>query len=98
VSVRVVDPFEVVQVDQQHRADAALTDHSGVRLGQAILEERPVREPGERVVECLVGQLGREQSLLSDVTFREDEIEDLPGGVARRRSRHFDFDYPSVLS
>ena len=84
VTVGVVDSLEVVQVHKQHGADAALANDARVGLGEPVLEERPVGEPRERVVECVVRELGGERSLLGDVALGEDEVEDL---ARRRRAR-----------
>ena len=53
VAERVVDLLEVVEVEERdHRSLAA-----GERLGDPLLEQRAVREPGERVLEGEAPQL-----------------------------------------
>ena len=54
VAERVVDHLEVVEVDEQHRD---LLAAAGDQLAQALQEERPVRQPRERVVMRLVVEL-----------------------------------------
>jgi hypothetical protein len=53
-----------------------------VRLGEPVLEEHPVGEPHEPVVQCLVGELGAERPFLGDVPDRDDKVERRPRGVA----------------
>ena len=55
VPERVVDLLEAVEVDEQHR-DRALRAHALDRALDALVEERAVRQAGERVVEGEVAQ------------------------------------------
>ena len=50
----VVDGLEVVEVEEEHGGVARTHDE---RVLDAVGEERPVREPGQRVVEGLVAEL-----------------------------------------
>ena len=60
VAEAVVDRLEVVEVDEQHRELVARgAAVARERLLEAVLEQRPVGEPGQRVVERLVLQLWR---------------------------------------
>jgi hypothetical protein len=57
VTPRVVDALEAVEVDDHQREGLARASRPGERLLDAVVEELPVREPGERVPER--GALGR---------------------------------------
>ena len=57
VAERVVDRLEVVEVQEQHGERPAVVASAAERVFDAIAEQRPVREVGDRVVERLVGQL-----------------------------------------
>ena len=50
MAVDVVDAFEVIEVDEQHGAVAAVSRDAGVRLTESILEEGSVRQTGQWVV------------------------------------------------
>ena len=54
VAERVVDRLELVDVEQQHRDVALRALRAGERLADAVVEERAVRQAGQRVVERLV--------------------------------------------
>ena len=60
VAQGVVDGFEVVEVAEEHRGRRSTSDASGQRMHRAVMEERSVRQTGERVVERLMGELGFE--------------------------------------
>ena len=98
VAEGVVHALEVVEVDQQDGADAAVARDARVGLVEPVLEERPVGQAGQGVVQGAVRELGREGALLGDVALGEDEVEDLARGVARRRPRDLDVDHPAVLA
>ena len=53
----VVDVLEVVKVNKHHCEFLAITAAVRNGLAQAFLQQRAVREPGERIVECLVLEL-----------------------------------------
>ena len=53
----VVELFEAVDVEQQHRGDGAIAFRLPYRLVDAVAEENPIRQPRERVVERLVAVL-----------------------------------------
>ena len=97
VAEGVVHRLEVVEVQHQHSVPPASASGPSVRLGEPVLEEDTVGEPCERVVQCLMGQLGTESPLLGDVPDRDDEVERRPGRVARSGLRHLDNDQPPVL-
>ena len=54
VAEAVVDVLEAVEVAEEHRRRDAVAARAGQRLAQPVLEQRAVREPGERVVQRLV--------------------------------------------
>jgi len=56
VSERVVDELELVEIDVQRRDRATVTCRACELASQLLLDARPVREAGQRVVEREVGQ------------------------------------------
>jgi len=52
-----------------------------MRLGESIVEERSIREAGQRIMKRLMGKLGREHALFGDVAFGNYEIQRLAGLV-----------------
>ena len=73
----VVHGLEVVEVEEQHRDSSRALLAEDERMLDAVREERPVREPGERVVERLVAQL-----LLGLPASRDVEQVALENGLA----------------
>ena len=69
----VVGHLEVVQVHEQDPGHRALTPGPDQRVGRPVLEQQPVGQPGERVVEGPVLELGLELTLLGDVPHREHQ-------------------------
>ena len=57
VTEAVVDGLEVVEVDEQHRHPDALAQRPRDRVADALVEQRPVGEMRDRIVEGLVGEL-----------------------------------------
>ena len=74
VAVRVVDGAEAVEAEQHHRDAAA--HRPGERLLEALLEEQPVRQPGQRVVQRLAGQALLQPAGLGQVGERDHEAVD----------------------
>ena len=68
--------LEVVEVEQQDGARPAAAMAARLGVGDAVGEERAVRELGERVVERLVRELALERLALLDVADREHEAAD----------------------
>ncbi len=77
VAEAVVDRLEVVEVEEENSGVARTYDE---RVLDAIREERPVREPGQRVVEGLVAKL-----LLGLLTRRDVEEVPLKHGLTALR-------------
>ena len=76
VAHRVVDELEVVEVDEEdadHDLRLVRTGHCPL---DAVPEQHPVREPGERVVERPVGELLLQFPLLGDVPQGEHDAAD----------------------
>ena len=73
VAEAVVDRLEVVEIDEDHRELAVVAPAARERQRQAILEQRPVGEAGEVVVERLVAKLLLERHALRDVTEVEQD-------------------------
>jgi hypothetical protein len=73
VAERVVDLLEVVEVAVDDRDALALVAGGGEGALEAVLEERAVGEPGERVVVRLVGELALQRLALGDVVGHADD-------------------------
>ena len=73
VAERVVDRLEVVQVHEQDRDREVVPRLPLDHVLDAVLEQRPVREPRDRVVERLVLELLLERLALGDVTGVQDD-------------------------
>ena len=73
VAEAVVDRLEVVEIDEDHRELTAVAPAARERQGQAILEQRPVGEAGEVVVERLMAELLLERDALGDVAEVEQD-------------------------
>ncbi len=72
----VVDHLEVVEVDEQHADDAALAPGPGHRTADPLLEQHPVGQAGQRVVERAVRQLLFEPAAFGDVAQRDHDAPD----------------------
>ncbi len=73
VAHRVVHDLEVVQVHEQHAGGRAVAPGRGELLRDPVLEQQPVGQPGQRVVEGLVLQLLLELALLGHVPHGEHQ-------------------------
>ena len=87
VTERVVDNLEVVEVQEQHGERLAVLAPPPERVLDAIAEQRPVREVGNRIVEGLIGELLLELLALGDVAQVDDDPADC-GVVNRLVNRH----------
>ena len=97
VTVGVVHSLEVVEVQQQDRPVAPASQHLGVCVGEAVLEERPVRQSGQGVVQRLVRQLGGQGALFGDVAFGEHEVHGFPSASkAGERDTSTTITWPSL--
>lgn len=94
----VVDHLEVVDVQEQHRVPyparrvAPLAPRGVEGMRQAIVEQGTVGEPGQRVVERLMGEFLLEPLALADVAHHHRAAGHRAGLVADRREgdRHVD--------
>ncbi len=73
----VVDRLEVVEVDEEHRDEPGRAARQLERVLHPVDEEQAVREPGERVVERLVGELLLERAPLRDIARGDDHPRDV---------------------
>ena len=76
VAEAVVDGLEVVEVDEQHSHPDAVAEGPRDRVADALVEQRPVGEVGDRIVEGLVGELLLERLALRDVAAVQDDPTD----------------------
>ena len=65
VAEAVVDGLEVVEVDEQHGHPDAVAQRPRDRVADALVEQRPVGQVGDRIVEGLVGELLLERLALA---------------------------------
>jgi hypothetical protein len=77
VAQGVVDLLEVVEVEEEHGAPATLAARPDDGVAHALGEQRAVGEPGDGVVERLVGELRLEGLALADVAGVEDDAPDV---------------------
>ena len=82
VPERVVDGLEVVEVQEQHGETAIGVAPAAERVFDAITEQRPVREVGDRIVKGLIGELLLELLTLGDVAQVDHDPAD--GGVRQQ--------------
>ena len=75
VAERVVDDLEAVEVEEQHRGAAlgVMALRAADRLVEAVDEQHPVRQPGERVVQRVVLQAPLGLAAVGDVGDAADD-------------------------
>ncbi len=76
VTETVVDPLEVVEVEEEHRDRPPLALGESQRVAHAVAEERAIRQTGERIVKGLMRELLFQALPLADVTGVEDDAPD----------------------
>ncbi|MNN23892.1 hypothetical protein D3C81_1373030 [compost metagenome] len=76
VAEAVVDVLEAVEVEEQHRALAAVFLLAVERRQQAAFEQRAVRQAGQRVVVCLVVEFGLGVLEAGNVGEHRDKVGD----------------------
>ena len=76
VTEAVVDGLEVIEIDEQHGHPDAVAQRPRDRVADALVEQRPVGEMGDRIVEGLVGELLLERLALRDVAAVEHDPAD----------------------
>ena len=89
VTETVVDVLEVIDVHEQHSDGQAVAALAGERVRDAIAKQRPVGQPGERVVKGLMLQLRLEGLALADVADVEHDPSDVLVGQ-QVRAEHLD--------
>ena len=89
VAERVVDGLEVVEIEEDHGDRARVPAREHERVRHAIEKERAIRQPGERVVKCLMRELGLQRLALADVARVEHDAAHR-GLVEQIRSDHLD--------
>ena len=57
MSEAVIDDLEVIEVQKEDGHQRTLPPRAGQRMAQTLHKQRTIREPGQRIVECLMGQL-----------------------------------------
>ena len=96
VTQRVVDPLEVVQVDEEQRRRAVVAA-GALELASQLAREAPaVHQAGQAVVVRQVREVALEALALGDVLDLADEVERLAVLVAKERDRQQDPDRPPV--
>ena len=87
----VVDQFEVVEVEQQHRDRRSRAEAQLHRVVQPVGEQRPVGEPGEWIVQGDVGDRDVQFAVLleqGELAKRHGEDEDQTGDENGAHRRH----------
>jgi len=84
VAERVVDPLEVVEVDEAHRHPGRSPLERREDLLEAIEHRHPIDEPGQVVVHRQVGERLLGGDLGGDVAGDAEGADDGPTGVAKR--------------
>src|SRR5436309_15703023 len=74
VAKRVVDFLEVVEIDYEHRARAAIASRAFHLLRQFLLKPAPVEEAGQKVVGGQVFEVAFESFSLGDVLNLRDQV------------------------
>jgi hypothetical protein len=90
VSQRVVDPLEAVEVDEQDGAARLLPAPARQRVLQAIEEQRPVRQTGQRVVQRHVREPVLGVLALGHVDRDAQRADDLAAVVEHRAQVRFE--------
>ena len=90
VAQGVVHVLEVIEIHEQHRRPRAMATAPGEGVLDAVGEERPIGQSGQRVVERLMAQLGLEVRPVGDIVAVDDETADrrLVGEVPRGPFEH----------
>jgi hypothetical protein len=81
VAEAVVDHLEVVQVDEEHGQAAAVAARPGQRVPDPVVEQGPVGQVGEAVVEGQVLELGGQGELQLDHAGVLDPVADQVGDL-----------------
>ena len=91
VTERVVDPLEVVEVEQQHRAFGAVLRRTLPKCRrQSFTEQGPIRQVGQRVVHCTMGQFELGALAIGDVD--QHGAHPALASLGRHRGSHLDVD------
>src|SRR6266508_3653776 len=98
VSEGVVDGLERVQVQQQHGQQAAVAVQAGQGVLQPVVEQRPVGQVGEWVVQGLVVQLLGQALAFGDVGGHADHPGRLAVGGLQWRGRQLHLDGGAVAA
>src|ERR1700731_3492176 len=98
MALRVVDAFEVIEIEQEQGVEASAAADTGSRSRELVLHESSIRQPRDGIVESLTRELSGEFAFFGDVTFGEHEIRDIAIGVARGGAQNLHVDDLSVLS
>ncbi len=84
MAVAVVDRLELVEVGQHHREHTVPASELLQPVVEAVGEQGPVRQPGQRVVQREVREVGVHQALLADVLVLADHVRRCPVGTRHR--------------
>jgi hypothetical protein len=88
VAEPVVDRLEPVEVEVEQVARACVAAGAGLGLADPLGQERPVRQPGQRVVQGAVVQLGLEVLAVRHVLDVHDEVRRPVDGRGDARGAH----------
>ena len=83
MAARVVDVFEAVEIEEEHRHETAVTLRVRHRVFETLVEHRPVRQAGEGVVMGEICETRFRELSLRDVDDRADDARRIAVRVGR---------------
>ena len=84
VTEGIVDLFEVVQVDEQHRQPAGWRSRASSAWDSRSMQRDAVRQPGDRVVKSLIGERFLGLDLCCHIAGDAERADDPAALVAKR--------------
>ena len=93
---RIVDVFEAIQIQKQHRDVFHVTRRQGDRLADPVVQQHPIGQPGQKVVLGRMGDLQRHRPGDAHVAKNDDRSGGLPFAVVNGGDGVFDRNFKSV--
>ena len=92
----IVDLLEAIQIQAQECGLLSITGGLGETLLDSILQQKPIRQPGEHVVMCLVKQLLMQLLAVGDILYQDKTAR--PPQVVDAMGRHIHLDVGAVFT
>src|SRR5690606_16719179 len=92
----VVDPLEVIEINEQHGKSHTVPPRQLNRSSNPILEKHRIRQAGEKIVMRSVGHLRRDGPCAPDVTEDQHCADDTPITGANGRDAALDLEFRTV--